>query len=132
MFPTGDHLASRAKLTPRTVQSGAKNTHGPTGKGNRRLKGALTQAATTTGRTSTLPGARYRRLIKHVPKKKAQVAVARNILTIARVLICDPDARYTDLGADWHTRRQDPARATREHIRAPERLGHTVTLAEAA
>jgi transposase len=132
VFPTGDHLASWAKLTPRTVQSGAKNTHGPTGKGNRWLKGALTQAAMTAGRTTTFLGARYRRLIKRVPKKKAQVAVARNILTIAWVLICDPDARYTDLGADWHTRRQDPVRATREHVRALERLGHTVILTDAA
>jgi transposase len=132
VFPTGEHLASWAKLTPHTKQSGAKNTSGPTGKGNRWLKGALTQAAMTTGRTKTFLGARYRRLIKRVPKKKAQVAVARNILIIAWVLICDPDARYTDLGADWHTRRHDRARTTREHVRALERLGHTVTLTDAA
>jgi transposase len=131
-FPTGGHLASWAKLTPRTIQSGAKNTHGPTGKGNRWIKGPLGQAATAAGRTETFLGARYRRIIKHAPKKKAQVAVARNILEICWVLIGDPDARFTDLGPDWHTRHLDAARKTRQHVRELEHLGYTVTLTQAA
>lgn len=100
------HLASWAKLTSRTIQSGAKNTHGPTGKGNPWLKAALGQAAVTAGRTDTFLGARHRRLIKRIPTKKALVATSRNILEIAWVLICDPDARYTDLG---HTVALNPA-----------------------
>lgn len=131
-FPTPGHPASWAKVTPRTVQSGAKNTHGPTGKGDRRLKGALTQAAVTIGRTQTFQGARYRRLIKRMPKKKAQVAIARNILEIVWVLIRDPDARYQHLGADWHAQRQDRDRSTRDHVRELQRLGYTVALTEAA
>jgi transposase len=132
VFPTGGHLASWAKLTPRTLQSGARNTHGPTGKGNRWLKTALTQAAVTAGRTNTFLGARYRRLVKRVPKKKAQVAVARNILEIVWVLINDPDARYTDLGPGWHDRHLNADRKTRQAVRDLERLGYAVTLTEAA
>jgi transposase len=132
IFPTAGHLASWAKLTPRTIQSGARSTHGPTGKGNRWLKGALGNAAVGTSRTKTFLGARYRRIAKHAPKKKAVVAVSRNILEIAWVLIGDPDARFVDLGEHWHDRHLNRARKTRQYIRELEHLGYAVTLAPAA
>ncbi|MBS2536849.1 IS110 family transposase [Catenulispora sp. NF23] len=132
VFPTGGHLASWAKLTPRTIQSGAKNTHGPTGKGNGWLKGALGQAANNASGTKTFLGARFRRIVKHAPAKKAIIAVARNILEIAWILICDPDARYQDLGPDWHQRHLNRNRKTRQAVRELEHLGYTVTLTEAA
>jgi len=131
-FPTPGHLASWAKLTPRTIQSGNKNTHGKTGKGNRWIKGPLGQAAVAAGKTPTFLGARYKRIVKHAPKKKAQTAIARNILEIIWVLTADPDARYTDLGPDWHTRHTNTARKTRQAVRDLEQLGYTVTLAKAA
>lgn len=130
-FPTPGHLASWAKLTPRAIQSGSKNTHGPTGKGNRWLKAPLGQAANSAKRGQTFLGARYRRLIKHMPKKKAQTAIARNILEIAWHLINDPALRFHDLGPDWHERHLNQARATRNHQRALENLGYTVTLTRA-
>jgi transposase len=132
VFPTGGHLASWAKLTPRTIQSGNKNTHGPSGKGNGWLKGPLGQAANNASGTKTFLGARYRRIVKHAPAKKAQVAVARNILQIAWILICDPDARYHDLGPDWHDRHVNRTRKTRQAVRELEHLGYTVTITEAA
>jgi len=131
-FPTPGHLSSWAKLTPRTIQSGARNTHGKTGKGNRWIKGPLGQAAVAAGRTDTFLGARFKRIVKHAPYKKAQVAVARNILEIVWVLIADPDARYSDLGSDWHARHINQARKTRQAVRDLEQLGYTVTLAKAA
>lgn len=54
-FPTPEHLASWAKLCPRTIQSGAKNTSGPAGQGNPWLKGALGEAANAAARTDHLP-----------------------------------------------------------------------------
>lgn len=131
-FTTPGHLSSWAKLTPRAIQSGTTNTHGPAGKGNRWLKGPLTQAATNTQRTKTFLGARYKRIIKHAPKKKAQTAVARNILEIFWLLIQDPDARFTDLGPDWHEQHLNNARRTRQRIRELENLGYTVTHTTAA
>jgi transposase len=53
IFPTPGHLASWAKLSPRTIQSGAKNISGPTGKGNPWLKGALGDAAMSAAKTDT-------------------------------------------------------------------------------
>ncbi|MGW8366942.1 IS110 family transposase [Streptomyces wedmorensis] len=128
-FPTPEHLVSWAKLCPRTIQSGAKNTAGPAGKGNPWLKGALGEAANAAARTNTFLGARYRRIVKRRGHAKALVAVARSILVITWHLINDPDARYQELGADWHQRHLNPARKTRDLVRQLQALGHQVTLA---
>ncbi|MER5915600.1 IS110 family transposase [Streptomyces sp. NPDC001982] len=128
VFPTPGHLASWAKLTPRTLQSGAKHTTGGTGHGNPWLRRALGTAAVTAGKSRSFLGTRYRRLVKRKSKKKAQTALARNIIEIVWQLIADPDARYADLGPDWYERRTDPDRRTRELVRELERLGNTVTL----
>lgn len=70
-FPTPEHLVSWAKLRPRTIQSGAKNTAGPAGQGNPWLKGALGEAANAAARTDTFLGARYRRIVKRRGHAKA-------------------------------------------------------------
>ncbi|MGW3045557.1 hypothetical protein ACWC9T_37300, partial [Kitasatospora sp. NPDC001159] len=46
--------------------------------------------------------------------------------------INDPDARYQDLGADWHQRHLNSARKTRDLVRQLQALGHQVTLAPTA
>jgi transposase len=58
-------------VSPRTVQSGRKRGRGRTGKGNPYLKVALGQMATGAAKTDTFLGARYRRLVKRMPKAKA-------------------------------------------------------------
>jgi transposase len=131
VFPTAGHLVSWAKLSPRTIQSGGKNTSGPTGKGNPWLRGALGEAAISAARTDTFLGARYRRIVKRRGHMKALVAVARSILVAVWHLMSDPTARYHDLGADWHTRNLDPTRKTRDLVRQLAALGHDVTLTPA-
>ncbi|MFG2794826.1 transposase [Streptomyces sp. NPDC048419] len=131
-FPTPEHLVSWAKLCPRTIQSGAKNSTGPAGQGNPWLKGALGEAANAAARTDTFLGARYRRIVKRRGHAKAVVAVARSILVIAWHLIDDPDASYQELGADWHRRHLDPARKTRDLVRQLQALGHQVALTPAS
>lgn len=131
VFPTADHLASWARLSPRTFQSGPKNTSGPAGKGNPWLRGALGEAAVSAARTDTFLGVRYRRIVKRKGHLKALVAVARSILVIAWHLLNDPTARYRDLGPDWHTKNLDPARKTRDLVRQLTALGHEVTLTPA-
>jgi transposase len=131
IFPTAGHLVSWAKLTPRTIQSGAKNRSGPTGKGNPCLKGILGEAAAAAARTGTFLGERYRRIVKRRGKLKALVAVARSILVIVWHLLANPTARYQDLGASHYASRIDKDRKTRGHIRQLEALGYTVTLTAA-
>jgi transposase len=131
VFPTPGHLVSWAKLSPRTIQSGNKNTSGKTGRGNPWLRGALGEAAISAARTATFLGARYRRIVKRRGHPKALVAVARSILVAIGHLMTNPHTRYRDLGPDWHTRHQDPARKTRDLVRQLKALGHDVTLTPA-
>jgi hypothetical protein len=131
-FPTPGHLVSWAKLCPRTIQSGAKNRSGKSGKGNPYLKGILGEIATAAAKTDTFLGERYRRIVKRRGKLKALVAVARTILVIIWHLLADPTARYHDLGAGYYASRTDTERKTRNHIRQLEALGYTVTLTQAA
>ena len=131
-FPTANHLAAWAKLTPRTIQSGAKHRAGKTGKGNPYLKGVLGEAATAAAKTNTFLGERYRRIVKRRGKLKALVAVARSILIIVWHLLADPTARFHELGADYHMTRINKGRKIRHLVQQLEALGHTVTLQPAA
>lgn len=128
-FPTAGHLVSWAKLCPRTLQSGTRNSTAKTGKGNPYLKGALGMAAATAARGKhTFLSERYRRVVKRRGKGKALVAVARSQLVIIWHLLADPTARFHDLGADFHDRHINTNRKINSLVRQLEALGHTVTL----
>ena len=132
VFPTPGHLVSWAKLSPRTLQSGATRRAGKTGKGNPYLKGVLGEAAAAAAKTDTFLGERYRRLVKRRGKLKALVAIARSILVIVWHLLADPTARYHDLGAGYYASRIDKDKKARNHIRQLQALGFAVTLTPAA
>jgi transposase len=131
-FPTAAHLVSWAKLSPRTVQSGAVVQGGRTGKGNPYLKGALGEAAAVAARTDTFLGERYRRLVKRRGKLKALVAIARSLLVIVWNLLADPRSRYHDLGPDHFAGRTDTQRRVRNHLSQLAALGYRVTVEPAA
>ena len=131
-FPTAAHLVSWAKLCPRTIQSGAIQRGGKTGKGNPYLKGALGEAAAAAAKTDTFLGERYRRIVKRRGKLKALVAVARSILVIIWNLLNDPTARFHDLGADYHATRINTQRRTRNYVTQLMAMGYRVTLEPAA
>jgi len=132
-FPTAGHASSWARLSPQTLQSGARTRPGKTGKGNRWLRGGLGDAAMAVGKTDTYLGERYRRIRRRRGKQKAIVATARAILEIAWHLISDRALRFHDLGAGYYDR-LDPGRQTRNKIRELERLnpGMKVALTPAA
>jgi transposase len=132
VFPTPGHLVSWAKISPGTVQSGARTRAGRTGKGNPYLKGVLGEAAAAAGKTDTFLGERYRRLVKRRGKLKALVAIARSILVIVWHLLADRATRYHDLGSGYYASRIDQNRKTRNHVRQLEALGYAVTLTPAA
>jgi transposase len=132
VFPTPGQLVSWAKLSPRTLQSGATRRGGKTGKGNPYLKGVLGEAAAAAAKTDTFLGERYRRLVKRRGKLKALVAIARSILVIVWHLLADPTARYHDLGAGYYASRIDKDKKARNHIRQLQALGFAVTLTPAA
>jgi transposase len=129
VFPTASHLASWAKWSPQVRQSaGKRKGSNATGRGNPYLGAALGEAAICAGRTQSYLGAKYRRLARRMPKKKALVATGNSMLTIVHALLSDPEASYTDLGPDYYEQRMHARRQARNHLRSLERLGYKVTI----
>ena len=100
----------------------------PPASGNPYIGATLGEAAASAGRTQTFLGAKLRRLVRHMPKKKAQGAVMRTQLVIAHALLSDPEAEYRDLGPGYYEQRAGTRRQARGHVRSLERLGYKVTI----
>jgi transposase len=130
VFPTAAHLVSWAKWSPQVRQSaGKRKGSNSTGRGNPYLGAALGEATISATRTkSSFLGAKYRRLARRMPKKKALVATGNSMLVIIHALLSDPAATYTDLGADYYERRASIRRQARNHLRGLQRLGYKVTI----
>jgi transposase len=129
VFPAAAHLVSWARWSPQVKQpAGKRKGSNATGRGSPYLSAALGEASISAGRTQSFLGARYRRLAKRMPKKKALVATGNSVLTIMHVLLADPSARYTDLGADYYEQRMHVRRQARNHVRSLERLGYKVAI----
>jgi transposase len=129
VFPTAAHLVSWARWSPQVKQSaGKRKGSNSTGRGNPYLGAALGEAAMGAARTPSFPGARYRRLARRMPKKKALVATGNSMLTIVHALLADPAATYCDLGPGYYEQRMHTRRQARNHIRSLERLGYKVTI----
>ena len=128
LFPAADHLVSWTGLCRTASQSGTRQGKGRQKKGNSYARCLAGQAALGASRTSSFLGERYARVARRRGKAIAQVAVARSIMIIVWHLLADPQARYHDLGADWHQRRTGKDKKIRNHIRQLEALGLTVTI----
>jgi transposase len=129
IFATPGHLASWARQAPGVRESaGKRKGSNATGRGNPYIGGTLGETAACVGRTQTFLGEKYRRMCRHMPKKKAQGAISRTQLVIAHRLLSDPEAEYEDLGTDYYERRAGTARRARSHVRGLERLGYKVTI----
>src|SRR6266581_5075895 len=129
VFPTAGHLVSWARWSPQVKQSaGKRKGSNATGRGNPYLSAALGEAAISAGRTQSFLGAKYRRLARRMPKKKALVATGNSMLTIVHALLSDPAGSYHDLGADYYEQRMHARRQARNHVKSLERLGYKVTI----
>jgi transposase len=129
VFPTASHLVSWAKWCPQVSQSGGKRKGAnAAGRGNPYLSAALGEISISASRTQSFLGAKYRRLVKRMPKKKALVATGNSVLTIFHALLSDPDASYHDLGPDYYEQRMNVRRQARNHVKGLERLGYHVTI----
>ena len=129
VFATAAHLVSWARWCPQVAQSGGKRKgSNAAGRGNPYLSAALGEITISAGRTQSFPGAKYRRLVKRMPKKKALVATGNSVLTIFHALLSDPTATYHDLGAEYYEQRTNIRRQARNHVKGLERLGYHVTI----
>jgi transposase len=129
VFPTAAHLVSWARWSPQVKQSaGKRKGSNATGRGNPYLGAALGEATISAGRTQSFLGAKYRRLTRRMPKKKALVATGNSMLTSIYALLSDPDACYQDLGPDYYEQRMHVRRQARNHLLGLQRLGYKVTI----
>jgi transposase len=128
-FPTPQQLCAWAGLAPGNHESAGKRRNVAARKGQRWLRRALIQSAKSVSLTNgTFLAARYRHLARRRGVNKATVAVAHSLLTILWHLAADPNARYRDLGADYHQRRRDPEHEARHLVAKLAKLGYTATL----
>ena len=130
LFPTAAHLVSWIGLCRSATQSGARHGKGKQKKGNSYARAAAGQAALGAAGTDTFLGERYRRIARRRGKAIAQVAVARSIMIIVWHLMSDPQARYRDLGPDWHARRTNRDKKIRTHIQGLKALGVTIAITD--
>ena len=131
VFPTAGHPASWAGQCPGNDQSAGKRRSGHTRKGSKHLNAALKDAAMGAIRTN---GSYLQSLYR---RKKSQLGHGRALGAVKHSIICacwhmlSTGELYRDLGSDYLARR-DPERQTRRLVAQLQRLGHTVTLTNAA
>lgn len=126
-FATAADLSSWAKMSPGNNQSAGKRYSGKTGKGNRWLRGLLTESAHAAARGKTYVASQYHRLVPRLGKKKAAIAVGHSILVIVYHLLRQPGTHYQDLGAHYFDER-DKERLKHRLVHRLEGLGYFVTL----
>jgi transposase len=131
VFPSARHLASWAGQCPGNDRSAGKQRSGHTRKGSKWLNDALKDAAmAATHSNDTYLQALYRRQRSRIGHGRAIGAVKHSIICACWHMLTTGEL-YREAGGNYFTQR-DPKRATQRLVAQLERLGHTVTLQEAA
>jgi hypothetical protein len=124
-FPDARHLASWAGLCPGNSESAGKRFSGRTRKGDRYLRRVLVQNAWAVAHMKDCAlTAFFRRIAARAGMKKAAVAVAHRILTLAYYIIRDGSI-YQEAGGDVYDRR-NPQRTAKRLARRLQRIGFDV------
>ena len=135
-FASHEKLASWVTLCPGNNISAGKRKHGRTGDAGTYIKPVLVQAAWAAIRTRGRLQARYNRLVRRfggeknpAAKKKAITAIAHTLLKIAYQVLKSGQP-YTELGADFYTRRESPEQRQAYLERQLQKLhpGRTITI----
>jgi transposase len=126
-FASSRHLASWAGLCPGNNESAGKQRSGKSYRGNRWIKGVMTEIAWAATHTKgSYASTQYRKLAGHRGKKRALVAVANSLLQAAWHMLTH-NQNYKELGAEYleNLNRKDLERSL---VRRLEKLGHKVVL----
>jgi len=130
-FATAGHLVSWAGLCPRMDESAGKKRSNRIRKGAPWLKTMLVQAAWSASRKKdSYFQAQFHRLRARRGIKKAVVALAASILTVAYHMLKD-GTLYEDLGADYFDRR-DKTKVANRLLKRLKELGLNVEVTPAA
>jgi transposase len=127
VFPTVRHLCAWAGVAPGNHQSAGKTLSRRTRAGNRSLKRVLIEAAHGAVRMQgTYLSAQYKRLVGRRGQKRAIMAVAHSILTIAYYLILR-DEDYQELGGNYFDTLQT-SKTRQTLVSRLQQMGYEVTL----
>jgi len=131
-FPTAGHLCAWAGVAPASYESAGKRRPAGTRQGNPWLRRTLVEAAHAAVRSrGSYAHAQHARIAKQRGSNKALVAVAHSMLfTMWHVLT--NGQLYEDPGADFFTKRHDPAVEAKRLARRIEALGYDVNLTQKA
>lgn len=126
-FPSADHLASWAGLSPGNNQSAGKRKSGRMTQGNRWLKRTMTQCAlAAANKAGSFLQARFRRISARRGRKRAAMAVAHSmILSIYEML--KSGESYHELGAEYLDQFQHD-RIKRHLVSRLQYMGYDVNL----
>ncbi len=127
-FPDAAHLVSWAGVCPGNNESAGKRFSGCMRKGNRYLRRVLTQSAwSITHKKDCFLTSLFWRVAARGGRKKAAMAVANRILTIAWHIINNDGTGYREIGGSHHDRLH-PERSARRLMRRLEQIGFEVSL----
>jgi len=130
-FPSAEHLASWACMSPGNNESAGKKKSGKTKKANSTLKKTLVQCGRSAANSKdTYLNSQYHRIAARRGKNRAVVAVGHSILVICYHMIKNR-TRYQDLGAEFFHRRNEEA-LVKQSIRRLENLGYAVSVEKVA
>lgn len=129
VFPTENHLASWAGMSPGNNESAGKKKSGRTTHGNKQVKNVLTEIAWAATRTKkTFYQARYHKLAARRGKKRALIAVGHSILKSVYHILKD-NCDYKELGAEYLISRTEAKR--KAYLKSElNKLGYMVELKE--
>jgi len=120
-FKNQNALSKWAGVCPGNNESAGKRKSGRTPPGNATLKSTLTQCATAAKKNkNSFFGAQYNRLVTHLGKKRATMAVAHSILIAIYFVLSGNE--FKDLGADHYTK-FNREKKINSHIKQLSRLG---------
>lgn len=105
-FPTEDHFAAWAGLTPRRDISGGKVIRHVKSEGSYRVAQALRMSAQSLSRSNSYLGARYRSLRGRLGPAKANKAMARYLACLVYRLLTK-GKEYIDRGAAYYERNRE-------------------------
>ena len=129
-FADGSHLASWTAMCPGNHESAGKRMSGKARKGNRWLRGALTQAAWAASHTKgTYLSGLFRRISARRGAKRAIVAVGHSILISAFYMWKNKEP-YREVG-DAYLDKIKPEKTANRLLKRLAKLGYVVTLIQA-
>lgn len=126
-WPTAAHLVSWAGLAPGDNESAGKRKSTRTRKGNKHIRSTLVESSRAIARSKgTYLNTKYSNIVSRRGKKKAAVAIAREIM-VSIYHILKNKQPYAELGSDYLSRKNKESIANKA-VKKLKSLGYEVEI----